>query len=213
VAGVRQFDESEMLEKALEVFWRKGMRATTMMDLAEATGVQRGSLYNAYGGKEDIFLLAFDDYVAAFLAAAAEALKAPDPEDALRSLFDVAIANMISGSPARGCLSTRTAAEAALEDPRLQARLRGMLDDLHLIVLVALSAEGARTRLAVTPDQAADLVVTFTRGLAVMERVYQDATYLRNTAAALVQALFVTPPGSVSPRTKGRPRYTSSRTS
>jgi hypothetical protein len=76
-----------------------------------------------------------------------------------------------------------------------------------------LSAEGAHTRLAVTPDQAADLVVTFTRGLAVMERVYQDASYLRNTAAALVQVLFATPPGAASPRTKGRPRQTSSRTS
>ncbi|MET1028968.1 MAG: helix-turn-helix domain-containing protein [Dongiaceae bacterium] len=189
MAGVRQFDESDMLEKALGVFWRKGMRATTMMDLAEATGVQRGSLYNAYGGKEDIFLLAFDDYVTRFLAAAAEALAAPEPKDGLTSLFGVAIASMTSGSPARGCLSTRTATEGVLDDPRLRQRLRKMLDDLHGIVLTALSSKKAKTRLAVTPDQAADLVVTFTRGLAVMERVYGDVAYLKNTAAALVQTL------------------------
>lgn len=192
MAGVRQFDEGEMLAEALDVFWRKGLRSTTMQDLAEATGVLRGSLYNAYGGKEEIFLLAFDSYVGRFLAGIRQALEStPDPEQGLRALFDAAIASMTSGSPARGCLSTRTATEsAALDDPRLQARLRGMLDELHRIVLAALSTDAARARLAVSPDQAADLVVTFTRGLAVMERVYQDAAHLDRIAAALVRALF-----------------------
>jgi len=98
---------------------------------------------------------------------------------------------MTSGSPARGCLSTRTATEpAALDDPRLRVRLRGMLDELHGIVLTALSTDAARARLAVSPDEAADLVVTFTRGLAVMERVYQDAAHLDRIASALVRALF-----------------------
>jgi len=190
MAGVRQFDESEMLAEALGVFWRKGLRATTMQDLAEATGVLRGSLYNAYGGKEEIFLLAFDSYIGRFLAATRQALEStPDPEQALRALFGTAIASMTSGSPARGCLSTRTATEAALDDPRLQDRLRGMLDELRRIVLAALSSETARARLAVSPEEAADLVVTFTRGLAVMERVYRDTAHLERIAAALLRAL------------------------
>lgn len=190
MAGVRQFDESEMLAEALGVFRRKGLRATTMQDIAAATGVLRGSLYNAYGGKEEIFLLAFDSYVERFLAGMRQALDStPDPERGLRAMFDAAIASMTSGSPARGCLSTRTATEATLDDPRLQARLRGMLDELRRVVLAALSTEMARARLAVTPAEAADLVITFTRGLAVMERVYQDAAQLERIAAALVRAL------------------------
>jgi TetR/AcrR family transcriptional repressor of nem operon len=192
MAGVRQFDEGEMLAEALGVFWRKGLRSTTMQDIAEATGVLRGSLYNAYGGKDEIFLLAFDSYVGRFLAGIRQALDStPDPEQGLRALFAAAIASMTSGSPARGCLSTKTATEpAAVDDPRLQGRLRGMLDELHRIVVAALSTETARARLAVTPDQAADLVVTFTRGLAVMERVYRDAAHLERITAALVRALF-----------------------
>jgi AcrR family transcriptional regulator len=155
--------------------------------------VQRGSLYNAYGGKEDIFLLAFDDYVAKFLASFSKALETPDPKDGLAALFDCAIGSMTRGTPARGCLSTRTATEAAQDDPRIQPKLRGMLDELHRIVVTALSTQAARAQLAVTPEQAADLVVTFTRGLAVMERVYQDPAHLKRIAAALVQALFRTP--------------------
>ncbi|WP_225768914.1 TetR/AcrR family transcriptional regulator [Inquilinus sp. Marseille-Q2685] len=192
MAGVRRFDEGEILAEALDVFWRKGLSATTMQDIAQATGVLRGSLYNAYGGKEEIFLLAFDAYAGRFLAGARKALEStPDPEQALRTLFGAAIASMTRGSPARGCLSTKTATEpAALDDPRLQARLRGLLDGLRGIVLAALSTDAARARLAVTPEEAADLVVTFTRGLAVMERVYQDAGHLERIAAALVRTLF-----------------------
>ena len=52
MAGVRQFDEQEVIAVALDVFWRKGLHDATMQDLAAATGVQRGSLYNAYGDKE-----------------------------------------------------------------------------------------------------------------------------------------------------------------
>ncbi|MCZ7153843.1 TetR/AcrR family transcriptional regulator, partial [Salmonella enterica] len=56
MAGVRQFDEGLALDKALALFWQKGYAATSMQELAAATGVQRGSLYNAYGDKETLFL-------------------------------------------------------------------------------------------------------------------------------------------------------------
>src|ERR1043165_8878068 len=58
MVGARQFDEQEVIATALDVFWRKGLHDATMQDLAAATGVQRGSLYNAYGDKEAIFLRA-----------------------------------------------------------------------------------------------------------------------------------------------------------
>jgi len=67
MVGARQFDEQEVIAIALDVFWRKGLHDATMQDLATATGVQRGSLYNAYGDKEAIFLRAFDQYAGQFL--------------------------------------------------------------------------------------------------------------------------------------------------
>jgi TetR/AcrR family transcriptional regulator, transcriptional repressor for nem operon len=67
MVGARQFDEQEAIAIALDVFWRKGLHDATMQDLATATGVQRGSLYNAYGDKEGIFLRAFDQYAEQFL--------------------------------------------------------------------------------------------------------------------------------------------------
>lgn len=193
MVGVRQFDEEEVLTRALDLFRRKGLRATSMLDLAQATGVQRGSLYNAYGGKEELFLRAFDRYAGRFLGAMRAALAKPDLRQALTAFFDTAIASMTGvakdGAPARGCLSTRTAAEVGVAEPRIQERLRALLDEMEAIVETALSAEAARRRLTLPPAEAARLIVTFTRGLAVIERVYGDPRRLREIAASLIQTL------------------------
>ena len=74
MVGVRQFDEQEVIAQALDVFRRKGLSEATMQDLAAATGVQRGSLYNAYGDKEAIFVRAYDQYAREFFEIAAKAL-------------------------------------------------------------------------------------------------------------------------------------------
>jgi len=189
MAGVRQFDEDAAFTQALDVFWRKGYRATSMVDLAEATGVQRGSLYNAYGDKEEIFLRVFDRYTARFIADARKALDKPDLHDALIAFFDFAIRSILRGSPARGCLSTKTAIETDPDSPRLREAVQRMLDSLAGVVQQALESEASATQLAVPPKQAADLIVTMTRGIAVMERVYGDTKRLKQTASTLVDAL------------------------
>src|ERR1700744_2984141 len=99
MVGVRQFDEQEVIALALDVFWRKGLNDATMQDLAAATGVQRGSLYNAYGDKEAIFLRAYDAYAAQFLDEAAKALAGDSAAERLRNFLDIIIANMTGGSP------------------------------------------------------------------------------------------------------------------
>src|SRR3982074_187864 len=98
MVGARQFDEQEVIAIALDVFWRKGLHDATMQDLAAATGVQRGSLYNAYGDKETIFLRAFDQYAEEFLETARRTLAEGDPASRLQKFFDVIVINMTSGS-------------------------------------------------------------------------------------------------------------------
>jgi AcrR family transcriptional regulator len=194
MVGVRQFDEDKVLTDALDVFWRKGLRATSMLDLAEATGVQRGSLYNAYHDKEELFLLAFERYEARFLDMARNALDGPDAAAALTSLFDTIIANTTRGMPSRGCLTTKTAMDSALIGDAIREKLRDLLDRFETVIAAALSRHEAE--LALPSRESAVLIVTFTRGLAVMERVYQDRTRLQETASTFVAALLLArPPG------------------
>ncbi len=205
MAGVRQFDEAAAMQCALDVFRRKGFAATSMLDLAQATGVQRGSLYNAYGSKDAIFLAAFEAYAQRFLGLIREALDAPDPRVALAAFFETVITHMGGGTPPLGCLSTRTATEVDAAAPLVQARMRQWLDEVEATIFSALSVPGFAGRLSLPPEAAAPLLVIFTRGLAVMERVHHDGDRLRQTAATLVD-LVVAPQGQAVPPGAGRRR-------
>jgi TetR/AcrR family transcriptional regulator, transcriptional repressor for nem operon len=188
MVGARQFDEQEVIAIALDVFWRKGLNDATMLDLAEATGVQRGSLYNAYGDKETIFLRAFDRYALQFLDTASRALaQGADPAASLRHFLDVIIVNMTGGSPPRGCLTTRTALDAAMASPAVRQRVQGLLARLEQLIAKAIDPSGKRQ--AIDINRLARVIVTFTRGLAVMERAGYSRKQLRETASTFAEAL------------------------
>jgi TetR/AcrR family transcriptional regulator, transcriptional repressor for nem operon len=189
MVGVRQFDEQAMIATALDVFWRKGLHDATMQDLAAATGVQRGSLYNAYGDKEAIFQRAFDQYAAQLMEICGQALaEGNDIAARLRNFLDLLIANMTSGSPPRGCLTTRTALDVTISSAAVRARVQGVLSGLEQLVAQTLSSAPDK-RLAANANRLARVVVTFTRGLAVMERAGSSRKQLRESAATFVDAL------------------------
>ena len=63
----REFDHDNLLRIAFDQFWRKGVRGTSLSDIARDAGVQRGSLYNAFGSKEALFLCAYQRYAGEYL--------------------------------------------------------------------------------------------------------------------------------------------------
>ena len=189
MAGVRQFDEDEVFEEALAVFWQKGYAATTMQDLAAATGVQRGSLYNAYGDKETLFLHVFGRYRDSYLTQLRHALEQEDPRLALRQFLHYIFRSMRTGKPSRGCLSTKTALSEEGKEEQIRAVIRGLLDDMEAVLLERFDRPDTRSQLSMTPREAARMVVCMTRGLVVLERVYQDEKRLKEMAEILIGTL------------------------
>lgn len=59
----RCFDEKDVLDKAVRVFWSKGFHATSLDDLSEAMGIGRPSMYGAFGDKDAIFMRCLERYV------------------------------------------------------------------------------------------------------------------------------------------------------
>jgi AcrR family transcriptional regulator len=199
MAGIKQFNEEETLERAMHVFWRRGYAATSMQDLAQATGVLRGSLYNAYGDKQSIFLLAFARYRQRYIAAVRECMGADDPAVALGDYFKYVIASMSEpvqqldealSASTRGCLTTKIATDETAMNEVLRDALRGMLEGLAEVLEERLSAPDALARLRLPPKDAVRLIVTFTRGNVVMERIYHAPEELQATGDALIKVLF-----------------------
>ena len=62
MARPRQFDEIQVIEKVMKVFWAKGYEATSMQDLVVASGLLKGSLYGAFGDKQALYMVALKHY-------------------------------------------------------------------------------------------------------------------------------------------------------
>jgi len=189
MAGTRQFDESALLEKVLTTFWQQGYSKTSMQELAAATGVQRGSLYNAYGDKEELFLLAFDLYRDRYVSEMKASLDHDDLRTALQAFFSFAITSMTTGTPSRGCLSTKTVVGTeGLEEP-IHSAIQSLVDDIEEALFVRLSQPDATSRLNLPAREAARMAVTLTRGLVAIERIYRDKKRMKATAESFVKVL------------------------
>ena len=187
----REFDHDEVLRIAFDRFWRSGVRGTSLADIARDAGVQRGSLYNAFGSKEALFLVAYERYAGDYLGVVEKALSTGTLRKRLTAFFDVTIKNMCAGSPPRGCPTTRALMEVgSVEgeglDDNARAAFADLLRRITALVQAALSEGIRRGEFKGNAEVAALHIVTVTRGLAVLERAFGDAGQLRKIAAETI---------------------------
>src|ERR1700743_1113257 len=62
MARTKDFDENEVLQKAMNLFWYKGYNGTSMQDLVDGLGISRSSLYDTFGDKHALFMRALENY-------------------------------------------------------------------------------------------------------------------------------------------------------
>ena len=187
----REFDHDDVLRVAFAQFWRKGVRGTSLSDIARDAGVQRGSLYNAFGSKESLFLCAYERYSNEYLSSVQKALGSGTLRKRLTAFFDMTIKNFRSGSPPRGCPTTRGLMEVASVageglDENARRAFADFLARITALVREALSQGVERGEFTGAPEIAALHIVTVTRGLAVLERAFGDEAELRKIAAHTV---------------------------
>jgi AcrR family transcriptional regulator len=105
----REFDIDRALDRALKLFWRKGYEGTTLPDLTKAMGINRPSLYAAFGNKERLFRKALDRYAEGPAAYIREALAEPTGRAVAQRLLDGTIDVVTDPRNPRGCLMVQGA--------------------------------------------------------------------------------------------------------
>lgn len=157
-----------MLESLLDVFWKKGFSRASLDDLEAAAGVNRPSLYTAFGDKQGMYLRALAAFEARMAAALAPALQPALPlREGLRAFYSGAVDLYTADRHApRGCLVFCTAVTEAVEDEAVREVLRDVLEKL---------------------DRA--LVSRFTQAQAAGELPARAATALGMSASALLHSL------------------------
>jgi AcrR family transcriptional regulator len=121
----RAYDPRAALRRATGAFWKAGYSATSLDDIAAATGMNRPSLYAAFGDKHALYLEALADYWHSTLAETREALAGDGPlDEALMRAYDAALAMYFSDDgAARGCFVVGTAVTEAVEDAGIRKSL------------------------------------------------------------------------------------------
>src|SRR5438552_1765659 len=109
VGRPRAFDVDQALDQALKVFWRKGYEGASLPDLTRAMGINRPSLYAAFGNKEALFRKVLDRYVEGPAAYVREALNEPTARAVAERLLHGAIDLLADPRNPRGCLMVQGA--------------------------------------------------------------------------------------------------------
>jgi TetR/AcrR family transcriptional repressor of nem operon len=109
----KQFDEDQVLEKAMNLFWQKGYHDTSIQDLVEHLGINRASMYHTFGDKQSLFIRALQRYRAKGLKWREGILKENEesPVQALRELFLATAGQLAKDRQCRGCFLVNSAAE------------------------------------------------------------------------------------------------------
>lgn len=120
----RSFDTEATLAQATLAFWQRGYAATSMDDLSAATGLNRPSLYGAFGDKHELYLQALRLYTEQSNAAIAAAFEGRSLRDGLLRVYALALQLYCpTDAAARGCLLIGTAATEAPRDAAIRAQL------------------------------------------------------------------------------------------
>jgi TetR/AcrR family transcriptional regulator, transcriptional repressor for nem operon len=187
----RGFDETDVLEKATQVFWSQGYKATSVAHLEEATGLGRQSLYNAFGGKRALFqasLTHYEDTRAAEFSAGLAG--AADPMATIQHVVG-SWAKAARANSCRGCLLLNTASEFGGRDPDMVATVTHVLQAQHQALAATLTRAQAAGQLAAdaNPVALARRLQATLHGLTLMSRLDPDDAVLDDVVADTLSSL------------------------
>jgi TetR/AcrR family transcriptional regulator, copper-responsive repressor len=119
----RTYQPDVALGKALDLFRKGGFAATSLDDLSAATGMNRPSLYGAFGDKRELYIKSYQRYRSDARAAMTDIFRDELPiRKRLQRIFAVALDIYLSGETGpRGCFTVMTAASEAVSDPEIRA--------------------------------------------------------------------------------------------
>ena len=186
----RAFCVDRALDRALQVFWQKGYEGTSLSDLTEAMGINRPSLYAAYGNKEALFRKALDRYGENGAAFIRHTLEQPTSRAVVEHLLFTAAESADCLDKPRGCLTVRCALSSGeeAESVRLElAKCRTRVESLLLARLERAKTEGDLPP-AADPADLARFVMTVHQGMSVQATGGATGEQLRRVAETALRA-------------------------
>jgi len=117
MARTKDFDENEVLAKAIQLFWHKGYNGTSMQDLVDGLGISRSSLYDTYTDKHTLYVKALESYQNSAARKIQEIINKPGPvKETIKQLLQLAIGELLCDQQHKGCFMVNAEVEVAPHD-------------------------------------------------------------------------------------------------
>jgi len=188
-----EFVYEDVLNNAMEQFWREGFEASSVQKLLDVTGINRGTLYNSFGDKDTFFKSCLEHYSKLVDKEMAASLNNEElaPWAAIDKYFDVAVLGASNKRRSMGCLLVNSFCESINYDKDIQKLIKTYYGHIRKSLLKRLKDAGKAGNLAkgVSPDLAADVLMNTLSGLRVQSREGKNGKQLGEIVAFTVKSL------------------------
>lgn len=179
----KQFDVDDALSKAMHAFWARGYEATSMQDLVDCMGINRGSLYATFGDKRSLFIEAVRRYDRVHREAwVASRAGSAAPRDAILDLFRDVVATVIETGSRDGCMLVNTALELSPHDSEIADIVSHGLTEMERFFCRMIEKGQAQGDIAARVDavETARALLGLFIGLRVLSRSRPEEALLRS---------------------------------
>lgn len=188
-----EFDKHEALYKAMMLFWEKGYEASSMEHLVQAMNINRFSIYNSFGDKKVLLLLALENYRTSVLHKLIEPLQCDQPaRQCLNNYFDNMGKQLVSNSGALGCFIQKTGQSNISRDTDVMIVLSSMLEELKaalVLVIEKLLKEG-ELKGVYSNEQVVGFILSQIQGLILLRQYENNVVTIDEQIEMLKQTVF-----------------------
>ncbi|AXK21332.1 MULTISPECIES: TetR/AcrR family transcriptional regulator [Bacillus] len=192
MARTREFDEDQVLDAAMQLFWEKGYEATSLSDLTSRMGIQRPSIYSTFGDKKELFEAALRRYT---MSRASDIRNKLQSHSSVKESFSIFFADVVNeeyaGDLSKGCFCINTMVELAPHDERFEILTREHQMYLAVIFQETIERGIQSGELEVNTDakSLAQALIVALIGLTVMMKSRPQRTFVDNVIATTLTLL------------------------
>ena len=188
-----EYDEAEVLARALEQFWREGYEASSVNKLLDCCGINRGTLYNSFTDKNTFFKIVIHHYDGLLDQQLSVSLKNPDlgPWESITAFFNETVVKVPARQRILGCLLVNSLCSSVNYDAETKRVLRASLDRIRKALVERLREAKGKGKLKKGMDEflAADILMNTLHGIRVNSRNGKSARQLESLAKHAITSL------------------------
>ncbi len=188
----KAFNESTVVRQALEVFWTKGYEATSTQDLLTAMRLNKGSLYNTFKSKRDLYITAIDAYAKDSLSKLKSDIeKSETPVKVIEDFLYAACEPCDEVEDNKGCFLVNAVTEMASLDKELATKAAQKLEQVEQLFLKAikLGVKNNQLKLTAPPEVLSKYLINIWNGISMTRKMYKDKSDLRQIIALALKGI------------------------